>query len=282
MIETGTTAVDAPTSAMLPSDVGSRLFRYSTNVLAAVTWLSCSVFGLYILVFYAGALATGRADRWNEALQGLYRTARPLSTLGIGVHFAAGGTILALGFVQLLGGVRERVPVLHRWFGRIYVTAALLAGIGGLVFIADTGTIGGSVMNAGFGVYGLLMVVSAIQTYRYARQRQLDIHRAWAIRLFALAIGSWLYRMEYGFWFLISHRLGHTHGFSGPFDIIMAFFFYVPNLAIAEAYLRGRSKQAGAGQRWAAAGVMNVATCLLMVATYFFATRYWWPMMAGS
>ena len=35
-------------------------------------------------------------------------------------------------------------------------------------------TIGGLVMDVGFGLYGALMVLAAIQTFRYARARSLD------------------------------------------------------------------------------------------------------------
>jgi uncharacterized membrane protein len=255
----------------------SRLFGFSSRMLATVTWISCGLFGLYILIFYAGALVSGTASRWNGVLPGLYTASSTASTVGIGLHFAAGGVILALGFMQLLNVIRQRAPAVHRWLGRIYVTAAALAGVGGLTFIAVTGTIGGLAMNLGFGLYGILMVLCAMQTYRYARRRQLDTHRKWAIRLFALAIGSWLYRMEYGFWFLMMHKLGHTHDFHGPFDVVMAFFFYLPNLLVAEAYLRGRAEQAGAAAKLSGAAVMGVAVCLLIVATYFFAMRYWWP-----
>ena len=83
-------------------------------------------------------------------------------------------------------------------------------------------------MDVGFGLYGVLTAAAAVETYRHARARRLDNHRAWAMRLFALAIGSWLYRMEYG----------HLKDFSGPFDQLMAFFFYVPNLLVVEALLR--------------------------------------------
>lgn len=277
MAESNLTAA-IPSKKISSASLPSRLFDYSSRALAITTWLSCGLFGLYILVFYAGALASHSAARWNTSLPGLYSGSRTAATLGIGIHFAAGGVILALGFIQLLEVIRIRAPALHRWLGRIYVTAAAAAGLGGLIFIAVAGTIGGTIMNMGFGIYGVLMVFSALQTYRYARRRQLDTHRAWAIRLFALAIGSWLYRMEYAFWFLFAHRLGHTHGFHGPFDAVMAFFFYLPNLLIAESYLRSRSAAAPAA-KFAGAFVMSVAVCLLMMATYFFATKYWWPAM---
>jgi hypothetical protein len=283
MADANAHAVDEAKQSARSAAWPARLFRLSSRTLVVVTWLSCGMFGLYILIFYAGALLSGSASRWNGVLPGLYTASSAASTVGIGVHFAAGGVILALGFMQLLNAIRDRVPAVHRWLGRIYVAAAALAGVGGLVFIGITGTIGGLVMNTGFGLYGVLMILCAAQTYRYARRRDTEIHRMWAIRLFALAIGSWLYRMEYAFWFMATHRLGHTHNFHGPFDVVMAFFFYVPNLIVAEAYLRGRSARAGNALILTGAAVMGFAACLLIVATYFFATRYWWPaILTGS
>jgi hypothetical protein len=260
----------------------SRLFDYSSRALAVTTWLSCGLFGLYILIFYAGALASHSAERWNGVLPGLYTGSRTAATYGMGIHFAAGGVILAMGFIQLLGAVRANVPALHRWLGRIYVSAAILAGLGGLAFIATSGTIGGTTMDIGFGLYGVLMVLCAVQAYRYARARQFGTHRQWAIRLFALAIGSWLYRMEYALWFLTTHKLGHLHNFHGPFDAIMAFFFYVPNLLIAEVYLRGASGKAGPALKLTGAVILGAAVGVLLVATYFFATKYWWPAIVNG
>lgn len=253
----------------------SALLRWTSIALVATVWLSAALFGLYILAFYAGALLDGEMARWNEVLPRLYEPATPAATAGIALHFAAGGVILLLGCVQLLGSIRTRYPALHRWLGRVYVAASLLAAVGGLTSIALKGTVGGTVMNIGFGLYGVLMLVCAVETYRHARARRLEQHRAWSLRLFALAIGSWLYRMDYGFWLLLSDGWGHTADFRGPFDVVMAFFFYLPNLLIAELFIRARRVGASPVLRLAGAGVLAAATGFLLLGTYFF-TRYLW------
>jgi uncharacterized membrane protein len=255
--------------------LSSALLRWSSVALVATVWLSAALFGLYILAFYAGALWDGEMQRWNEVLPRLYDRDAPGATAGIALHFAAGGVILLLGCVQLLSSVRARYPALHRWLGRLYVVAALLAAVGGLTSIALKGTVGGRVMNIGFGLYGVLMLVCAVETWRHARARRLEQHRAWSLRLFALAIGSWLYRMDYGFWLLLTDGWGHTADFRGPFDVVMAFFFYLPNLLIAELFIRARRGSAPPVLRLAAAGVLTAATGFLLLGTYFF-TRYLW------
>lgn len=102
-------------------------------------------------------------------------------------------------------------------------------------------------------------------------------HRAWALRLFALAIGSWLYRMDYGFWLLLTDGAGHTRDFRGPFDLVMAFWFYVPNLLVAQAFIGARRVTATPAMRMAAAGVLAAATGFLLLGTYFFTRYYWGP-----
>lgn len=253
------------------------LLRWTATALVATVWVSLTLFGLYILAFYAGAILDGELEGWNEVLPRLYEPTTPAATAGIALHFAAGGVILVLGCVQLLGGIRARFPALHRWLGRVYVVASLLAGVGGLTFIMLKGTVGRTVMDIGFGLYGVLMIICALQTYRHARARRLEAHRAWSLRLFALAIGSWLYRMDYGFWLLLTDGWGHTADFRGPFDVVMAFFFYLPNLVVAELFIRARRGGAPPVLQFAAAGVLSAATGFLLLGTYFFTAYLWGP-----
>ena len=247
--------------------------------MVATVWISALLFGLYILTFYAAASYDGDLARWNEGLPGLYLPDEKPATIGIGVHFAAGGVILILGCIQLLGSVRRRFPQLHRWIGRLYIGASILAATGGLLFIAINGTIGGTVMNVGFSLYGILMLAAALETLRHARARRLDEHRAWALRLYALAIGSWLYRMDYGFWFVFADGIGHTSDFRGPFDRFMAFFFFVPNLLVVEAYLRAPNILRSPLARTAAALVLLLATGFLVTGTYYFTLHEWGPVI---
>lgn len=261
---------------------GAATLRFSARALMTVVWASSALFGLYILAFYGRAVFEGDPQRWNTILPGLYGAQTPLANSGIGLHFAAGGLILVLGCVQLLRGVRERWPAAHRWIGRTYVSAALVAGVGGLAFILMQGTIGGTPMDVGFGLYGVLTILAAVETWRHAHARRLEAHRAWALRLFALAIGSWLYRMEYGVWMLVTGGWGHERGFTGPFDQFMAFFFYLPNLLVVELYLRSRRAGVAPAVRWASSVVLLACTSLVAVGTWFFTRHFWWPGIAGA
>jgi hypothetical protein len=255
------------------------LLRASARLLAVSVWISGALFGAYILLFFGGLALGGDAARWNEALPRLHDPAAPYATLAIGAHFATGGILLLLGPIQLIGAIRERMPAVHRWLGRLYVLAAATAGAGGLSYILVQGTIGGPVMSLGFGLYGALGFVTALLTFARGYARQIEAHRAWAIRLFALVTGSWLYRIEYAFWFLLFGRLGHTAEFGGWFDHVMTFFFYLPNLFVAELFLRARRAPEGSPLRIAGSAVLLAAAGLVILATWFFTTKFWGPGM---
>ena len=113
-----------------------------------------------------------------------------------------------------------------------------------------------------------------------AMARRIDVHRAWAIRLFALAIGSWLYRMGYGFWFLFAGEVGHTDEFSGWFDYIMDFAFFVPPLIVAEMFIRARRSRATTAGRVATTGAMAGGALFIVLATFFFTLYGWGPAIA--
>ncbi|MFK8164258.1 MAG: DUF2306 domain-containing protein [Lewinella sp.] len=269
-----------PATSTIPTE--DKLFRFAKSLLGTIVWTSALIFGLYILVFYAFAYVSGDTAQWNKVLPGLYDAENTGSTAGIAVHFLAGGIILVLGCLQLLPSVRQRYPQIHRWSGRVYVLACLLAAVGGLVFIALKGTIGGLVMDIGFTGYGLLMFLAAVQTARFARKKDFKRHRAWALRLFALAIGSWLYRMDYGFYIGFGGREGHTEDFQGWFDYFMDFWFYLPNLVVVEIILAEYAFFKRPGVKIAGGLTLILASAFLLFASFFFVKDYWWPGITGG
>ncbi len=281
MAETFTPALPQPMAQKGLRKAGLLSLRWTGLLLVATVWISAGLFGLYILSFYAAAFYRGNLHKWNDVLPGLYNGDAAAATTGIGLHFAAGGIILVLGSIQLVEAIRVRYSAFHKWVGRVYVVASLLAALGGMTFIVVRGTIGGAVMNAGFALYGVLMFVCGLQTWRHAVAGRIPQHRAWALRLYALAIGSWLYRMDYGFWFLLANGAGHNNGFLGTFDRVMDFFFYLPNLLVAETFIRARSRKTPPVLNLVSAVVILLMTGFLLLGTYYFTRYYWGPAIAG-
>ncbi len=263
------------------TDLGVNTLQWASWILGATVWLSALIFGLYILVVYAYSLFSGEMMNWNDLLPGLYDGSNRTSTVGIGLHFLGGGLLLIFGCIQLLEQVRNRYPLIHRVIGRIYVIASLVTALGGFAFILFKGTIGGWIMDVGFGLYGLLMLVAAWETIRRARKGQFELHRAWALRLFALTIASWLYRMEYGFWFMLADGWGHQDDFHGSFDFFMDFFFYIPNLMVAEIVIRRVQLFRTPALRFGAAAFLLLAISFILLGSYYFTRHLWAPAIIG-
>ena len=58
-----------------------------------------------------------------------------IANVAIGLHFAMGAVLVLAWPILLSARIRTRHRSLHRWTGRLYVSAGLLAGAGELTFI---------------------------------------------------------------------------------------------------------------------------------------------------
>lgn len=156
--------------------------------------LIAAPFALYSGAFGLRGLTT---DLSSESR--LYTYLAP--NLAIFTHMIAGALITALAPLQLIPGIRAKYPQFHRKLGYTLLVAATLTGAGGLLYIALRGTIGGPLMSAGFALYGVLILIAAANTTYHAIDKARVRHRAWALRLTVLAVGSFLYRLIYGLWY---------------------------------------------------------------------------------
>ena len=95
-----------------------------------------------------------------------------------------------------------------------------------------------------------------------------------------LAIGSWLYRMYYGFTFFAG--LGwHQPDFLGTFDIIMTFFFWVPNLLVAEFFIRSSVEKLPKWFQVSGSLFLLAVFLFILAATYNVTEHLWGPAILG-
>jgi hypothetical protein len=170
----------------------------------------------------------------------LFPPVDPLAAGLIGLHMLGGGLLTLLVPVQVLPWLRRRRPALHRGLGRVLAGLAAGTALAGLGYIGLRGTVGGPWMDAAFAGYGLCLLVAAVQAPRAARARDFERHRAWALRFFVLAMGSFFYRLHYGLWHLATGGIASAPDFSGLFDRVTLFAFYLPYLLAVELWLRLR------------------------------------------
>lgn len=147
------------------------------------------------------------------------------------VHVAGAATALLVGPVQFSAGLRTRFRGLHRWLGRTYVVSCLVGGVSG--FLLALGASTGPISTMGFGGLAIIWIVTTSLAWRRAMQRSFTEHRAWMIRSFALTLAAVTLRLYLPMASLLSI----------PFDDAyraISFLAWVPNLLVAELYLRHR------------------------------------------
>lgn len=208
--------------------------RYVPTVFLVVLALNTGWF-----VVYSGYLGlSGLVSQAPGEVSRVFQDAGYVANIGIALHMLAGAILTCGAPLQALPIVRHRWPTLHRRFGYVLCALAIATGFGGLVYIALNGTVGGSWMSFWFAVYGIAIIWSAFNTVYYALAKDLCRHFAWAVRLIILAVGSWIYRMHYVIWYAGTGGLTSEQDFTGLFDRIQVFAFFVPYLLIAEIALR--------------------------------------------
>ncbi len=206
-------------------------------------------------------------DFWNNA--------------NMSYHMIFGAFLTLIAPLQIILGWQGTRLVWHKWIGYIFVALAFLTGTGGLFYIVFEGTTGGTVMDIGFSIYGVLVILSAYNTAQTARLKRMKRHKEWALRLFVLAMGSWFYRM----WYATSVELanaqqdvGLASDFKAPYDYFMDFAFYVVPLAILEWYFR---KEEYKMPLWVSR-IFTVLLCFVIVfGTYEF-TKYLIAVFSGK
>lgn len=146
------------------------------------------------------------------------------------VHVAGAATALLLGPLQFLPRLRANHRALHRWIGRSYVVGCLVGGAGGLVMAF--GATAGPIAGVGFGSLAVCWIFANIEAWRMAVNRRFDAHRAWMIRSFAMTFGAVTLRL-----YLPLVPLFHVSFLDGYRAI--SFLAWIPNLIVAELYIRG-------------------------------------------
>jgi uncharacterized membrane protein len=175
----------------------------------------------FIVVGYAIGLL------WLPDLRASFLQARiaeaPLAVVG---HIAAGAVALAIGPLQLSSRLRTRTLQLHRWMGRVYIISVVVGGVAAVALA--TQSMGGLPAHVGFGLLGVLWVLTAVLAYQRIKVYDIADHRRWMIRSYSLAFAAVTFRIYLAIG-LAMLRL--------PIDQVYptaTWLCWVPNLIVAE------------------------------------------------
>ncbi|EEK90766.1 MULTISPECIES: DUF2306 domain-containing protein [Bacillus cereus group] len=149
------------------------------------------------------------------------------------IHITTSIVALVIGPFTLSTKFRERNINRHRIVGRIYMVGILLGGVSGL-YLSFYAT-GGLVAKLGFGLLSILWLASAYQALHRVKNKQIKDHRNWMIRNYSLTFGAVTLRI----WLPLFIVLFGIERFELSYAII-AWLAWVPNLILAELFIRKR------------------------------------------
>ncbi|MDF5751559.1 DUF2306 domain-containing protein [Spongiactinospora sp. TRM90649] len=111
-----------------------------------------------------------------------------LHYLSLVAHAVPGGLALILGPLQFLTPLRNRRPRLHRITGRVYMISVVAGSI--MAFFAATFSVNGLPAQISFYLLAVAWLYSLYMAYVHIRRGDVQMHRVWMIRNYALTLAA--------------------------------------------------------------------------------------------
>ena len=136
---------------------------------------------------------------------------------------------------RFLKALRSKLPAVHRWAGRIYITACAVGGVAGasIALFSTSGPIAGW----GFFLLAITWLVTTGMAYTRALQKNFVDHERWMIRSFALTLAAVTLRI-----YLPIAVIQNQGEFPVDAYRAIAWLAWVPNLVVAELWIASRRK----------------------------------------
>ncbi len=142
------------------------------------------------------------------------------------IHIFLGSVAMLTGWSQFIKKWRNKNIGFHRILGKIYIIACILSGLAGFYigYFAE----GGIVAQTGFMALAVVWLYTTSKAYFTIRKKNVDAHRKWMIRSYALTWAAVTLRL-----WLPLFQFGLGMEFI-PAYVIIAWLCWVPNLVWAE------------------------------------------------
>jgi len=250
---------------------------------SATFWFIVAASGLWVFVFYVAAYyiapgLLGGLPAWSELRlpddANVYTAGDGGRNIAMAAHLFVAVIVMGGGILQLIPQIRTRFAAFHRWNGRIYIVTAISTSLAGLymVWIKETNS-ENVVGHISISLDGVLIIIFAVLTMRYAIAGHINVHRRWALRLFMVVNAVWFLRIGVMLWFLIF--AGPTPYF-GIFFKVWGFGQYLLPLAVLELYFRAK-RSAGTRGKFAMAGGLVFLTIVMGIGIVMATMGMWLP-----
>lgn len=190
------------------------------------------VFSLLALSFIPSAGGVFRVFEMSTGGDSLPPNPRmEANPLPITVHILSSVLFSVIGIFQFLPSLRNQYSKRHRFFGRVFVIASIIAGVTGLWmtnFYEFPRALQGELLYWVRILVGMGMIYFTLRGLMFAVKRQFSSHMAWMIRAYALGQGAGMQAITGIIWSLIGFE---SEGLSR--DLVMTASWCI-NLIIAE------------------------------------------------
>jgi uncharacterized membrane protein len=204
-------------STLSPSATRGSTIRQSAAgvVLWWLALLSCLAIVIYAVQYFLGIPPDRHFSQYIIPLR---------------LHIAGGIGALLAGPWQFSQRLRARALNFHRWLGRFYLLSVALGSVAGFAMAIVSKF--GLPTHLGFAILAILWFFTGLQAYRTVRAGNIDSHRDWMRRNFALSLAAVSLRLY------LPLMLGVLHWSFQTAYITVAWLCWIPNLLIAEWVIR--------------------------------------------
>ena len=227
------------------------------------------------MVAFIGPAFAGDFAAWNKRLFAGVIAGDTVGNVALGAHLFGAFVLTIGGTLQLIPWIRTHAPGFHRWNGRLYIALAFATSLSAIYMIWTRDTFGPDILEIPVSINGVLILVFAAITIRYAMARNIETHQRWALRTFMMMSGVWFTRIMYRFLGAFPGDIpGSTEDMAGPTNVVVAYASFLLPLAVGmvwlswpvfmNAYVSGEiSGNAGGLIRWPARLMIPIGFLLL-------------------
>ena len=198
------------------------------DFLRTIGWMSMTALAIGLFSVSSQYLALDSQTYFEEQ-----RTVYIAHTTGLLTHIAGAMLAIIIGPFQFLpGSLTQPYRRLHRWLGKTYMVGVLLGSVGGIYM--SFWAYGGLPARVSFAMLAVAWLFSGYMAYRHIRNREIQFHKQWMIRNYALSFSGVTLRLWLAVFGVIGVEFVEAY-------VLAAWLSWVPNLILAE-WMVGRSR----------------------------------------
>jgi len=251
----------------------ARSAAQSALQMSAIAWFIPALMGNWFFAYHVAetyliAALGGDYSAWTDRLFVGLVEGDAIGNTALAAHLIIAFIVTIGGPLQLIPQIRAAAPAFHRWNGRLYISAGILTSFAALYMIWTRDTFGPDSLEVSVSLNGVLIILFAVSTLRYAIARNIEVHQRWALRTFMVMSGVWFTRIIYGVLEVIpGDTPGTADGMSGPTNLVIGYASFLLPLAVLELYFLAK-RSAAASVKTAVAALVLAAAALTATGAY--------------